>query len=97
MRKEGLKGKGTTVALFPFPLCGPFQCVWLITGISKSEKGPDGALWSFLSLRTPLSSFCVGSKLWFEWEEWPLGVSTSAELPGIAGAPGPMLEEHQER
>lgn len=42
----------------------------LTEGRSMSGKD-DKVSWSFMFLRTPLSSFPVRSKFWFRWKAWP--------------------------
>ena len=42
-----------------------------------------GSLGHLCFLAVPLPSFCIQSKFWPEWEEWPLGLTVSAHA-GVA-------------
>ena len=73
--KEGLKGKGIGVAFsFLFFLCHRFQQNWLTNTEMQCEKKKKGYDWFFghlCFLELPLLSFCIWSKFWLEWKEWP--------------------------
>ena len=73
LRKD-LKGKELGLPLFLFFICHCFQQNWLTNTEMQREK-KNGCDWFFdhlCFLELPLLSFCIWSKFWLEWKEWPL-------------------------